>query len=199
MKNNIIKDDREISMKAESFPTDISDDAQSTETVGVDVDPTLIEAAPLEHHNLLTETSEMNTNTLADMPDPTEPMKIDDESKADEPIADPAVAGQSTQTELTAFFERAKSTATEFFNSNRQLFITLGWTVLAIIGAKFVFAALGTIDDIPLVTPILKIVGLVSVVRFSWRYLIREHDRQELLEIIDRTKAEVLGDRKSLS
>jgi hypothetical protein len=198
MKNNIIKDDREISMKAESFPTDISDDARSTETVGIEVASALTEAAPLENHNLLTETSEMNTNTLADMPDPTEPMAIDDKSIA-EPIADPAVAGQSTQTELTAFFEQTKSTATEFFNSNRQLFTTLGWTVLAIIGAKFVFAALGTIDDIPLITPILKLVGLVSVVRFSWRYLIREHDRQELLEIIDRTKAEVFGDREPLS
>ncbi len=198
MKNNIIKDDREISMKAESFPTDISDDARSTETVDV----ASAQASPLENHNLLTETSEMNTNTLADMPAPTEPMTLDDKSMAEpmaEPIADPAVAWQSNQTELTAFFERAKSTATEFFNNNRQLFITLGWTVLAIIGAKFVFAALGTIDDIPLVTPILKIVGLVSVVRFSWRYLIREHDRQELLEIIDRTKAEVLGDRQPLS
>jgi hypothetical protein len=198
MKNNIIKDDREISMKAESFPTDVSDDAQSTETVDVDVASAYAQASPLENHNLLTETSEMNTNTLADMPDPTEPMTIDDKSIA-EPIADPAATWQSNQTELTAFFERAKSTAIEFFNSNRQLFIALGWTVIAIIGAKFVFAALGTIDDIPLITPILKLVGLVSVVRFSWRYLIREHDRQELLEIIDRTKAEVLGDRKSLS
>jgi hypothetical protein len=198
MKNNIIKDDREISMKAESFPTDISDDARSTETVDL--------ASPLENHNLLTETSEMNTNTLADMPAPTEPMTIDDKSMAEpmaelmaEPIVEPAVAWQSNQTELTAFFERAKSTAIEFFNSNRQLLIALGWTFLAIIGAKFVFAALGTIDDIPLITPILKLVGLVTVVRFSWRYLIREHDRQELLEIIDRTKAEVLGDRQSLS
>jgi hypothetical protein len=194
MKNNIIKDDRETNMKAESLPTDISDDAESTATVG----EASAQAAPLEHHNLLTEPDEMNTNTLADMPDPTEPMTIDDKSIA-EPIADPAVAGQSTQTELIAFFEQAKSTATEFFNSNRQLFTTLGWIVLAVIGAKFVFAALGTIDDIPLVTPILKIVGLVSVVRFSWRYLIREHDRQELIEIIDRTKVEILGDREPLS
>jgi hypothetical protein len=165
MKNNIIKDDREISMKTASFPTDMS------------IEP-----------------AEMNTNTLADLPEPTEPIKI-----ADEPIVDPAVAWQSTQTELTAFFEQAKSTTTDFFKNNRQLFITLGWIFLAIIGAKFVFAALGTIDDIPLVTPLLKLVGLVSVVRFTWRYLIREHDRQELSEIIDRTKVEVLGDRQPLS
>jgi hypothetical protein len=181
MKNNIIKDDREISMKTASYSTDIVDDAESTAT----------------DDNLPTEPFEMNTNTLADLPDPiepTEPMMI-----ADEPIADPAVTLQSTQTELTAFFDQAKSTATDFFNNNRPLFTTLGWIALAIIGIKFVFATLGTIDDIPLVTPLLKIVGLVSVVRFAWRYLIREHDRQELIEIIDRTKVEVLGDRQSLS
>jgi CAAD domains of cyanobacterial aminoacyl-tRNA synthetase len=133
----------------------------------------------------------MNTSTLADLPDSTETMMI-----ADEPIADPTEAWQFTQSELTASFEQAKSTATEFFNNNRRLFTTLGWIAIAIIGVKLVFATLVTIDDIPLVTPILKVVGLVSVVRFAWRYLIREHDRQELIEIIDRTKVEVLGDHK---
>jgi CAAD domains of cyanobacterial aminoacyl-tRNA synthetase len=180
MKNNIIKDDREISMKSESLTTDISDRAESTVT----------------NENSPTEILEMNTNTLADLPDPTEPIEP---MIADEPIADPAVAMQSSQTELIAFFEQAKSTATNFFNNNRPLFITLGWIVMAIIGTKFVFATLGIIDDIPLVTPLIKLVGLVSVVRFAWRYLIREHDRQELIEIIDRTKVEILGDHQSLS
>jgi CAAD domains of cyanobacterial aminoacyl-tRNA synthetase len=178
MKNNIIKDDREISMKTASLSTDISDHAESITT----------------DNDLSTETCEMNTETLTDIPDPTEPMMV-----ADEPIADPAEAWQSTQSELTASFEQAKSTAAEFFNNNRPLFTILGWIVLVIIGAKFVFAALGTIDDIPLVTPLLKLVGLVSVIRFAWRYLIREHDRQELIEIIDRTKVEVLGDHQTLS
>jgi hypothetical protein len=176
MKNNIIKDDREISIKTESFSTDISDDAES-------ISPA---------NNLSTETCEMNTETLTDMPAPTEPMIT-----ADESIPDSATAWQSTQAELTASFEQAKSTATGFFNNNRPLFTTLGWITLAIIGAKIVFATLGIIDDIPLVTPIIKLVGLVSVVRFAWRYLIREHDRKELLEILDRTKVEVLGDRSS--
>ena len=136
--------------------------------------------------------------TMADEPiiDPAVRMPM---AIADEPIADPAAAMQSSQTELTALFENATSTATEFFNNNRPLFIALGWTLLAIFGAKVVFATLGIIDDIPLVTPIIKLVGLVSVVRFAWRYLIREHDRQELIEIIDRTKVEVLGDRQPLS
>jgi hypothetical protein len=185
MKNNIIKDDREISMKSESLTTDISDD-RSTAT----------------ERNLPTEIFEMNNNTLADLSDPNapaHPIEMVEPKISDEPIAEPAAALQSTQTELTALFENAKSTAIEFFNNNRPLFIALGWTLLAIFSAKVVFATLGIIDDIPLVTPIIKIVGLVSVVRFAWRYLIREQDRQELIEIIDRTKVEVLGDRQSLS
>jgi CAAD domains of cyanobacterial aminoacyl-tRNA synthetase len=174
MKNNIIKDDQEISMKAASLSENIADHTESVTT----------------NHNLATDPCETNNEILTDVGDSIEPMPI-----ADQPIVDPAVASQSTQTEITAFFNNAKSTVTELFDNNRQLFITLGWIVLVIFGAKVVFATLGIIDDIPLVTPIIKLVGLVSVVRFAWRYLIREHDRQELIAIIDRTKLEVLGDR----
>lgn len=217
MKNNIIKDDREISMKIAALTPEMPEDADS---IAVD------ENLPIE----TTEELEMNANTLADLPDQnaqlhsldlvepnglpsapaiasaTEPMKLEPTEPivdpairvpmaiADEPIVDPAAALESTQTELTAMFENAKSTATEFFNNNRPLLITLGWILLAIFGVKVVFATLGIIDDIPLVTPLIKIVGLVSVVRFAWRYLIREHDRQELIEIINRKKVEVLGD-----
>ena len=212
MKNNIIKDDREISMKVASLATDttdISDRDESSAIISGSVreasDPAII--SPLENHNLPTETHEMNTETLIDTPESiletsgyaNEPMAISDEQIAAKPSAEPAVSLPSTQTEVTAFLENAKSTATELFNNNRQLFITFGWIVLAVFGAKVVFATLGIIDDIPLVTPIIKLVGLVSVVRFAWRYLIREHDRQELIEIIDRTKVEVLGDRQPLS
>ncbi len=218
MKNNIIKDDREISMKSESFDADVAND-ESTAT----------------DRNLPIELVEMNTNTLSDRTDPkppahpieivepTQPMTIAEEPitdsaavpmttsdepivdpavlpmMADEPIASPAAALESSQTELTAMFENAKSTATDFFNQNRQIFITVGWILLAIFGIKVVFATLGIIDDIPLVTPLIKIVGLVSVVRFAWRYLIRQHDRQELIEIINRKKVEILGNRQSLS
>lgn len=174
MKNNIIKDDQEITMKAEALSTDMSGNTESIPT----------------DNNLSTEICEMNTEILTDIPEPTEPMMV-----ADEPIIEPAAAGQSIQAEMMTSFDNIKSTTTKFFNSNRQLLINLGWIVLAILGAKVVFATLGIIDDIPLVTPIIKLVGLVTVVRFAWRYLIREHDRQELIEIIDRTKVEVLGDQ----
>ena len=99
------------------------------------------------------------------------------------------------QTRTTGFFEETVSTIAIFFRNNRQLLTILGVAFLAILGAKLMFAGLNAIDDIPLVTPLLKLIGLVSVVRFVWRYLLREQDRHKLVENINRTKAEVLGDR----
>ena len=97
------------------------------------------------------------------------------------------------QTRTTGFFEETVSTIATFFKNNRQLLTILGVAFLAILGFKLIFAGLNAIDDIPLVTPLLKLIGLVYVVRFVWRYLLREQDRHELVENINRTKAEVLG------
>jgi CAAD domains of cyanobacterial aminoacyl-tRNA synthetase len=99
----------------------------------------------------------------------------------------------SIQPKSTAFFDDALSATINFLKQNQQLLTTLGLILLGIIGIKLLFAGLNAIDGIPLITPILKIVGLFYVGRFIWRYLIKEQNRQELMEIINRTKAEVLG------
>jgi CAAD domains of cyanobacterial aminoacyl-tRNA synthetase len=101
----------------------------------------------------------------------------------------------SIQTKNKAFFENASSYISKFFQENQQLLTILGLVYLGIIGVDLLFAALNAVDKIPLVTPILKIVGLYYVGQFIWRYLIRERDRRELMESVKRTKAEVLGDR----
>lgn len=100
---------------------------------------------------------------------------------------------RSIQAQVTAFFANATSSTTAFFKNNQQLLTTLGWIFLAFLGARLVLAGLDAIDDIPLVTPILKITGLVSVIRFVWRYLIREQNRQELMQTLDRAKTELFG------
>jgi CAAD domains of cyanobacterial aminoacyl-tRNA synthetase len=64
-----------------------------------------------------------------------------------------------------------------------------------LIATRLLFAGLAALDSIPLVTPILKITGLIYGGRFVWRYLIREQNRQELIELLNRTKAEVLGNQ----
>ena len=100
---------------------------------------------------------------------------------------------QSIQIKTADFFGNAASYTAALFKNNRQTLITLGWIFLVFLSAKILFTALDTIDDIPLVTPLLKLVGLVSVTRFVWRYLIREQNRQEFAEALNHAKAEVLG------
>ena len=216
MKNNIIRDDKYIAMKTESISTDSVNESIATDNLSAielgDMNGGSSTATPAMEHEvnyreLVTELAEMNIEIPTETPPvippevppiappQTPPPMIPNATEftiGDEVLAD---TGASTPSDITAWLDNAKSSATELYNQNKQLLITLGWIVLAVVGAKFVFAALHTIDDIPLVTPLLKLVGLVTIVRFAWRYLIRENDRQELVESLNRTKLEVLGDR----
>jgi Flp pilus assembly protein TadB len=131
----------------------------------------------------------------------TESIVIDDTSATESTTESVIESATESTTESAAeiwqlaqtFFADATSSTVAFFRKNQSLLIALGWILLAFLGARLLFAALDAVDDIPLVTPILKLIGLVYAVRFVWRYLIREQNRQELVQTFNQTKAEVLG------
>jgi CAAD domains of cyanobacterial aminoacyl-tRNA synthetase len=135
----------------------------------------------------------MAMETPEPMPEPTpEPsVALPDAQSVMDSAQDTWQSLQASDTD--AYVDRAKAYVVDFFATNRQIIIALGVFFLAIISLKLLFAGLSAIDDIPLVSPLLKIIGLVYSVRFVWRYLIREQDRQELMQAIDRTKTEILG------
>lgn len=114
-------------------------------------------------------------------------------SRAEQATAEAAETWQSFQTSASSFLTNAISSAKALFSRNRRFFTTLGWLLLALLGVRILFAVLETIDELPLVTPILKLIGLVTVVQFTRRYLIREQDRQDLRQLLNRTRAEFLG------
>lgn len=99
----------------------------------------------------------------------------------------------SFQVQAADFFENITQSTIAFFTENRQLLSNLGWILIAFLGIRVLFVSLDAIDDVPLMSPFLKLVGLVTVARFGWRYLVRADDRQELTQKIDQTKAELLG------
>jgi CAAD domains of cyanobacterial aminoacyl-tRNA synthetase len=99
------------------------------------------------------------------------------------------------QTKNQDLFDNISSKTTTFVKENQQLLTALGLVLLGIISLRLLFATLNAIESIPLMTPLLKIVGAFYVGRFVWRYLIRQSDRHDLMEAVKRTKAEVLGDR----
>jgi CAAD domains of cyanobacterial aminoacyl-tRNA synthetase len=103
---------------------------------------------------------------------------------------------ETIQTKVPGVFNELTSAVPAFFQQNRRLLTNIGLIFLAFVVIKLAFAGINAIDDLPLVTPLLKIVGLVYVVKFIWNYLIRKQDREKLVEKLNTTKAEVLGDRE---
>jgi heme A synthase len=136
------------------------------------------------------EYAEINTETIPPaLPAASEPILVQDDSR-NESVEE---SWRSIQAQITEFFANATAYMTAFFKNNQQLLTTLGWVLLALLSARLLLGALDAFDDIPLVSPLLKLIGFVYVVQFVWRYLIRERNRQELLERFNRAKAEMFG------
>ncbi len=82
----------------------------------------------------------------------------------------------------------------QWFNTYKQLLTTLGIILLAIISVKIIVAVLGAIGDIPLLAPILQLVGLSYTAWFVWRYLWKASNRQELMAEFDALKNQIFGE-----
>jgi hypothetical protein len=54
-------------------------------------------------------------------------------------------------------------------------------------------AVLDAIDDIPLLSPVLKLVGMGYSAWFVYRYLWKAENRQELWQEFDAFKAQIVG------
>jgi CAAD domains of cyanobacterial aminoacyl-tRNA synthetase len=173
----------------------------ATEEMPIPVDPATAKAL-LKDWELPTESID---TAMAEDTSGAEPVVNYDELLGSDPLATETVVNYdnaptesaellaSMQTKVSEFFDEAMSSVPAFFKANQQLLTTLGLIFLAVIGIKVTFAGLNAIDDIPLVTPLLKLVGLVYVARFIWNYVLRAQDRQQLAQKFDRLKAEVLG------
>jgi hypothetical protein len=141
-------------------------------------------------------TTEYEQATVEALPPAAEPIVGPDGTMTNYPAAMEYSTTENIPTlqqEITSLLSDLTSQTIDFFKNNRNLFTTLGWILLGIIGLRLMFAAVDAIDGLPLVDPLLKIVGLTYIVNFVWSNLIWEQDRQKFLEAFNRTKAEVLG------
>jgi hypothetical protein len=164
----------------------ISVDIPTDTIINYDEPPTALIDAPAD---LTVMSNDITPSELANMP-VAEDISNDDETSTESF----AKQLESIPANTAGFFEEVISSIIKFFKKNRQLLTNLGIIFLAFIVTKLAFAGLSAIDDIPLVSPLLKLVGLFYVSRFIWTYLIRERDRQQLAEQFNSIKAQVLGD-----
>ncbi|HEY9641358.1 MAG TPA: CAAD domain-containing protein [Coleofasciculaceae cyanobacterium] len=100
---------------------------------------------------------------------------------------------QSPQ-QIATFFTAALANPQDIFQAYKPLLRTLAWVLLAWIGFKILWAVLDAIQDIPLFSTLMELVGFGYTDWFIFRYLIKAADRQELSEKIEHIKREVLGE-----
>ena len=80
-----------------------------------------------------------------------------------------------------------------FYGNNREIVNAVGLVVLAAIAVKFTLAILDAINDIPLMAPLLELVGLGYTIWFVSRYLLQAQTRGELAQEFDGLKKQVVG------
>lgn len=120
-----------------------------------------------------------------------------------EPVVDLQVSSIDSSTE-TATWRKVIESATDiiadlpkyigrFFQQNGSLMATLGWVFVALLGIRVLSALIGTINSIPLLTPLFELIGLGYTVWFVNRYLLTSGKRQELSQEISHIKQQILG------
>jgi hypothetical protein len=80
-----------------------------------------------------------------------------------------------------------------FFSEYKQPLTTLGLIVTAAITVYVTLSVLDAIDNIPLLSSILELVGLGYTAWFVTRYLLKASTRQELFAEFNGLKQQVLG------
>ncbi len=147
--------------------------------------------------------SEITTTNNDTIEVPAEPLIVEIKSSSElavnplpspEPKTEPQeVQWQQFQEKASAIFTYLSTNTNNFFKTYQPLLVALGWLLAAIVMVKLILAVLGAINDIPLLSVILELIGLGYLVWFVTRYLLSAANRQELSNELKTLKAQVLG------
>lgn len=99
--------------------------------------------------------------------------------------------------QTSVFLVQLPDYLSRFFNENKQLIISYILIVAALIALRVVLTVLVTLNDIPLIAPAFKLVGMGYSVWFVSRYLLTSQNRQELSEELQKSKQQVIGSIKN--
>ncbi len=115
----------------------------------------------------------------------------------------PLAEGDESTAELKAMLSKGVEVVSNldsilgrFFTEYRQLIISLGLVFGAIVSVKLTLALLSALNEIPLVEPILELVGLGYSAWFVTRFMLKSEKRQEFYAKFSDTKDQILGSKK---
>lgn len=108
------------------------------------------------------------------------------------PASQSVKKGQWIFTQVMTFLANFFEYVTSFFNANKQSIISLALILAALVSLKIVSAVMDALNDIPLVAPTFKLIGIVYSVWFVSRYLLKTTSRQELSTTVQNVVSETL-------
>ena len=95
--------------------------------------------------------------------------------------------------QIVEFLNRLPDDLGSFFNNNKRGLITVALILSAFVTVKVAIALLDAVNDLPLLQPILELIGLFYSIWFSFRYLLKYETRQELAQKFNAFKQQSLG------
>ncbi len=110
------------------------------------------------------------------------------------PAREPESQWQQISRQVSQFLEQLPEYLGSFFNNYKQPLTTVGLILAAIVTVKVVLAALGAINDIPLLSPTFELIGIGYATWFISRYLLKGSTRQELADEIQSLKNQLVGE-----
>ncbi|MBU7584754.1 MAG: CAAD domain-containing protein [Nostoc sp. TH1S01] len=101
---------------------------------------------------------------------------------------------QQINRQISQFLDQLPYYFDQFWAAYKLPLIALGLVLAATVTLRVVLTVLNAINDIPLLEPILELIGIIYSTWFVFRYLLQASTRQELLAEIRALKAQTLGE-----
>ncbi len=94
---------------------------------------------------------------------------------------------------INSFLTTLPDELASFFSDNKKPLTSIGLIIAGAIAVYITIAVLDAINNIPLLSPILELVGIGYFVWFASRYLINKSARSELIAEYESLKQRILG------
>ncbi|MEH2034765.1 CAAD domain-containing protein [Nostoc sp.] len=99
--------------------------------------------------------------------------------------------------QISIFLAKIPEYIGRFYQEYKLLIISFALLVITVTALRIFLAVLNAINDIPLVSPFLQLIGLGYTIWFTSRYLLKDSTRQELAVEIRLLKKQILGREES--
>ncbi|WP_375510541.1 CAAD domain-containing protein [uncultured Nostoc sp.] len=104
---------------------------------------------------------------------------------------------QKNGRQISIFLAKIPEYIGRFYQEYKLPIISFALLVITVTALRIFLAVLNAINDIPLVSPFLQLIGLGYTIWFTFRYLLKDSTRQELTAEIRLLKKQILGTEES--